>query len=50
MSVNQASRNFGMPGTTLRDRISGRVEHGAISGRILYLTAKEDQELASFLW
>ena len=49
MGVNQVSRNFGVPRTTLRDRISGRVEHGAKSGPTPYLTEKEDQELASFL-
>ena len=49
MGVNKASMNFGVPRTTLRDRISGRVEHGAKSGPTPYLTEKEDQELASFL-
>ena len=49
MGVNQASRNFGVPQTTLRDRISGRVEHGTKSGPTSYLTEEEAQELASFL-
>ena len=29
MGINQAARNFKVPQTTLRDRLSGRVEHGA---------------------
>ena len=49
MDINQASRNFGVPRTTLTDRISGRVEHGAKSGPTPYLTEEEDQELAGFL-
>ena len=32
MVVNQAARNFEVPRTTLRDRLSGQVEHGAKSG------------------
>ena len=38
-----------MPTTTLRDRISGRVEHGAKSDPTPYLREEEDQELAGFL-
>ena len=30
--VNQAASNFKVPRTTLRDHLSGRVEHGAKSG------------------
>ena len=49
MGVNQAARNFKVPRTTLRDRLSGRVEHGAKSGPEPYLTKEEEQELADFL-
>ena len=49
MRVNQAARNFKVPRTTLRDRLSGRVEHGAKSGPEPYLTKEEEQELVDFL-
>ena len=49
MGVNRASREFGVPRTTLRDRISGHVQHGSKSGPMPYLTEEEDQELAGFL-
>ena len=60
MGVSRASSNFGVPKTTLRDRILGRVQHGRdrISGRVQhgsksgpqpYLTEDEEEELASFL-
>ena len=38
-----------MPRITLKDRISGRVEHGAKSGPPGFLTPEEDQELVDFL-
>jgi len=28
LRVNQAAKEFGVPTTTLKDRISGRVKHG----------------------
>ena len=49
MGVNQAARNFKVLRTTLRDCLSGRVEHGAKSGPEPYLTKEEEQELADFL-
>jgi hypothetical protein len=33
----------------LKNRISGRVDHGKNPGRLPYLTAQEEGELASFL-
>ena len=48
MGVNQAAREHGIPCTTLKDRLSGRVEHGKKSGPKPYLTSQED-ELATFL-
>ena len=47
VGVNQAARDHGVPITTLKDRISGRVKHGTKSGPQSYLSEKEDTELAS---
>ena len=41
MVVNQAARNFKVPRTTLRDCLSGQVEHGAKCG--------PDQPLSHYL-
>lgn len=49
MGVNCAAREYGVPCTTLKNRISGRVDHGKNPGRLPYLTAQEEGELASFL-
>ena len=38
MGVNEASRNFGVPGTTLRGRMSGGAEHNTKSGTTPYLS------------
>ena len=40
MGTNQAARAHGVPPTTLKDRLAGRVKHGAP-----YLTAEEENEL-----
>ena len=37
MGANMASRTFGVPPPTLKDRISGRVKHGTKPGPIPYL-------------
>ena len=39
----------GVPKTTLKDRVSGRVIHGRKSGRAPYLTHEEEQELYDWL-
>ena len=49
VGVNQAARNFDIPPTTLKDRLSGRVEHGKNFGPVPYLTAAEEDELVEFL-
>jgi len=49
LRVNQAAKEFGVPTTTLKDRISGRVKHGRNPGPEPYLTTKEESSLASFL-
>ena len=36
--INRAALEFGVPKTTLKDRISGRVQHGSKSGRVPYLS------------
>ena len=48
MGVNQAAKEHGVPATPLKDRLSGRVEHGKRSGPMPYLTSQEEDELATF--
>ena len=43
---NIAAREFNVPATTLKDRLSGRVEHGSKPGPAPYLTEDEGAELA----
>ena len=45
MDVNRAALSFGVPHTTLKDRVAGRVLHGPQP----YLTTEEDKELVDFL-
>ena len=40
---------YAVPRTTLKDRISGCVEHGINSGLVPYLNKEEERELAVFL-
>ena len=49
MPINQAAREHGIPTTTLKDRVSGRVLHGTKSGPVLYLTKDEENGLESYL-
>ena len=49
MGVNKAALEYGVPKTTLLDRISGRVVHGTKPGPKPYLTMEEESELATFL-
>ena len=39
MGVNRAAMEYGVPRTTLKDRVAGRVQHGCNSGRAPYLTS-----------
>jgi len=48
MGINKAALECGVPSTTLKDRISGRVFHGCKMGRKAYLTYAEE-ELVKFL-
>ena len=49
MPVKRAARLFGVPRSTLRDRVAGNVKHGTNPGPKPYLTNTEETELASFL-
>jgi len=48
-SINQAARQHGVPASTLKDRLSGRVIHGTKPGLVPYLSSKEEDELAVYL-
>ena len=49
MTVRQAALHFGVPKSTLGDRMSSRVLPGATSGTKAYLTSEEEEELVKFL-
>ena len=48
-SIREASSLYGIPYTTLCDRVSGRVKFGSHSGPMRYLDDHEDAELVTFL-
>ena len=48
-SINRAALDHGVPCTTLKNRLSGRVVHGTKPGPQPYLNDKEERELALFL-
>ena len=47
--INRATMECGVPRTTLKDRMSGHVEHGINPGPLPYLNKEEEKELAVFL-
>ena len=47
--IKRAAEEHGVPVSTLRDRISGRVVHGTKPGPGPYLSSTEEAELSSFL-
>ena len=47
--VNKAADEFGVPRSTLKDRLSGKVVHGTKSGPTPYLSGVEEDELVNFL-
>ena len=49
LSVRRAADAFGVPKSTLQDRVSGRVCFGAKSGPPKFLSDKEELELVNFL-
>ena len=48
-SIKMAAEEHGVPVSTLRDRISGRVVHGTRPGPRSYLSTTEEAELCLFL-
>ena len=48
-SVSGAARDYGIPKTTLFDRVSGRVIHGVKPGPRPYLSPREEGTLGHFL-
>ena len=49
MGVNRAADQYGVPRTTLKDRLSGRVTPGTNPGPVPYLTSEEEDELVKHL-
>ena len=49
LSGNRAAVLHGVPPSTLKDRLSGRVVHGKKPGPAPYLTSKEEKELSDHL-
>ena len=48
-SINRAALDHGVPPTTLKDRLSGRVIHGTKPGPVPYLSSAEEDELEAYL-
>ena len=49
MGINRPALEYGVPPTTLKDRVAGRVVHGTKMGAKPHLTYRQQQELVSFL-
>lgn len=49
LPINRAARDHGIPPTTLKDRLSGRVVHGRNCGPQPYLNVEDEKKLESFL-
>ena len=49
MGVNRAALSYGVPRTTLKDRVTGRVLHCSNVSPQPYLTTEEEKELVNFL-
>ena len=49
MGVNRTAELHGIPKTTLKDRVNGRVAHGSKSGPRSCLTRQEETQLAEYL-
>ena len=49
MGIREAAARFGVPKSTLGDRVSGRVVMGSTSGPKPYLSTEEEDELVKFL-
>ena len=48
-SIRRAAELYNVPRSTLYDRVSGKVMHGARSGPQPYLSVEEEEELTNFL-
>ncbi len=48
LGVNCSALLHGVPRTTLKDRIAGRIKHGTKPGLVAYLDAKEEEEVVNF--
>ncbi len=48
MSANKAAVVYGVPPSTLKDQLSGRVQHGKNPGPRPYLDSKEEKELGEY--
>ncbi len=48
-TIRRAAEEFGVPRSTLFDRVSGRIQFGARSGPSRYLNDQEEKELVRFL-
>ena len=49
MPIRKAATLYGVPKSTVSDRITGRVLHGTKSGPVKYLSEQEEMELVKFL-
>ena len=49
ISINKAALLHGVPPTTLKDRLSGRVKHGTKPGPPQYLNEEEEHALSNHL-
>ena len=49
ISINRAAADHGVPPSTLKNRLSGRVIHGTKPGPRPYLDTKEEKELETYL-
>jgi len=47
--VNRAAKDYGIPATTLKDRLSGRVKENALPGPNRYLNENKENELSMFV-
>ena len=47
--INAAAKLHGVPATTLKNQLSGRVVHGTNPGPVPYLTTAEEDELEEYL-
>ena len=48
-SINVAARDHGVPITTLKNRLSGRVIHWTNPGPVPYLNSREEENLVEYL-